>query len=104
MGEAMEDVELLYEALHELPPSAKLVAKTLEYEGELTQAQLVDETALASRTVRYALNRLQEEGIVESDVYFADARQNLYSLTEALDGYRLRSHGLKEEIEYSTAK
>ena len=68
------------EALRELPPSAKLVAKVLEYNETLTQRQLADETLLPPRTVRYALNRLDEEGIVEARFSFTDARKRIYSL------------------------
>ncbi|ELY72143.1 ArsR family transcriptional regulator [Natrinema pellirubrum DSM 15624] len=64
-------------------PSAKLVYKVLESEEELTQKELVEETLLASRTVRYALKRLKKIGIVEEDIYFADARQSLYKITES---------------------
>lgn len=65
------------------PPSAKLVYKTLEYEGKLTQSQLVEETLLSARTVRYALSELQERGVIQEEIYFADARKRLYSLTSA---------------------
>lgn len=74
------------EALAELPPSAKLVYKVLEYNGGLTQKQIVEESMLSPRTVRYALERLQEVGAVTEDVYFADARQNLYELALEPDG------------------
>ena len=70
------------EELEELPPSAKLVYKVLEYDGPLTQKQIVQESMLSARTVRYALERLDEVGVIEEDVYFADARQNLYELSE----------------------
>lgn len=69
------------EALRELPPSAKLVAKVLEYNETLTQSELTDETLLPARTVRYALSRLEEEGIVQSRFSFTDARKRLYSLS-----------------------
>lgn len=69
------------EDVFELPPSAKLVYKVLEYNGELTQKQIVEESLLSPRTVRYALNELESAGIVEEDIYFADARQRLYRLT-----------------------
>ncbi|PSQ09929.1 hypothetical protein BRC93_11580 [Halobacteriales archaeon QS_5_70_15] len=69
-------------ALRDLPPSAKLVAKTLEYEGKLTQSGLATETLLPARTVRHALKRLEEHGIVESRISFVDARQRVYSLCE----------------------
>ena len=66
--------------LSDLPPSAKLVFKVLEYDGPLTQKGIVQESMLSARTVRYALERLEAIGVVEEDVYFADARQNLYEI------------------------
>lgn len=66
--------------LHDLPPSAKLVAKTLEYEGDSTQSELTESTLLPARTVRYALARLEENGLVTSQISFMDARQRIYSL------------------------
>ena len=70
-----------FEALSDLPPSAKLVAKVLEYENTLTQSQLAEETLLPPRTVRYALSRLEDHNIVESRFSFTDARKRLYSLS-----------------------
>jgi DNA-binding MarR family transcriptional regulator len=70
-----------WEAVRDLPPSAKLVAKALEYNSTLTQSQLAEETLLPPRTVRYALNRLEEAGAVESRFSFSDARKRIYSLT-----------------------
>lgn len=69
------------EQIDDLPPSAKLVFKVLEYNGSLTQKQIVDESMLSARTVRYALERLEDIGVVDEDIYFADARQNLYEIT-----------------------
>ncbi|KYH27577.1 hypothetical protein HAPAU_02450 [Halalkalicoccus paucihalophilus] len=68
------------ETVEDLPPSAKLVFKVLEYNGSLTQKQIVNESMLSARTVRYALERLENIDIVDEDIYFADARQNLYTL------------------------
>ena len=70
------------EHIEDLPPSAKLVFKVLEYDGPLTQKQIVEESMLSARTVRYALERLEDIGIVDEDVYFADARQSLYEIDE----------------------
>lgn len=79
----MDDQELLTaEPLSELPPSAKLVAKTLEHEGELTQPQLTEQTLLAGRTVRAALNDLDEAGVVTARPSVVDARKTLYSLAD----------------------
>lgn len=69
-----------WEPVRDLPPSAKLVAKVLEYEGTLTQTELSEETLLPSRTVRYALSRLEDEEIVKSRFSFADARKRMYTL------------------------
>jgi predicted transcriptional regulator len=76
------------EELEDLPPSAKLVYKVLEYDGPLTQKEIVEESMLSARTVRYALERLEEIEAVSEDVYFADARQSLYEIREvvAADG------------------
>ena len=70
------------EEIADLPPSAKLVYKVLEYNGPQTQKGIVQESMLSPRTVRYALERLDEIGVIQEDVYFADARQNLYEITE----------------------
>jgi len=52
----------------------------LEYNGGLTQKQIVENSRLSQRTVRDALDRLQEADVVEKDIYIPDARQNLYRL------------------------
>ena len=70
--------------LEELPPSAKLVFKVLEYRGFLTQKEIAEETFLPPRTVRYALNRLKVEDFLQEKFYFKDARQSLYGLIPKL--------------------
>ena len=70
------------EEIEDLPPSAKLVLKVLEYRGSLTQKQIIEESMLSARTVRYALERLEDIGVVTEDIYFADARQSLYEVTD----------------------
>lgn len=66
--------------IERLPPSVKLVLKVLEYRGLMTQKELVSESFLPPRTVRYALNRLKKEGILEERLYYKDARQCLYGV------------------------
>jgi DNA-binding MarR family transcriptional regulator len=68
--------------LRELPPSAKLVAKVLEDASPLSQGQLAEESLLPDRTVRYALNRLEEEELVGSRYSFNDARKQVYYLVD----------------------
>ncbi|MFB6086128.1 MAG: winged helix-turn-helix transcriptional regulator [Halodesulfurarchaeum sp.] len=64
--------------LDDLPPSAKLVYTVLEHDGPLTQKELVEESMLSARTVRYALERLDECGCIDEPVYLEDTRQSLY--------------------------
>lgn len=66
--------------LRELPPSAKLVAKILETDSPLSQEQLADESLLPDRTVRYALNRLEDVDLVNSRSSYQDARKQVYAL------------------------
>ncbi|WP_436909491.1 MarR family transcriptional regulator [Halosimplex marinum] len=77
--EALGEAEFR-ERLRELPPSAKLVAKVLETDAPLSQGQLAEESLLPDRTVRYALNRLEESGLVGSRYSFHDARKQVYFL------------------------
>ena len=63
-----------------LSPSVKLVFKVLEYNGLMTQKELVAESYLPPRTVRYALSRLKKEGILQEHLYYKDARQCLYGV------------------------
>jgi len=81
----LEGEDLLSESefrdrLRELPPSAKLVAKVLETDAPLSQGQLAEESLLPDRTVRYALNRLEDAGLVGSRYSFQDARKQVYYL------------------------
>ncbi len=66
--------------IEHLSPSVKLVFKVLEYRGLMTQKELVAESYLPPRTVRYALSRLKKEGILEERLYYKDARQCLYGV------------------------
>lgn len=68
------------DALEDLPPSAKLVYKTLELNGRLTQRILAEKTRLATRTTRYAVRQLEERGIITSEPCLTDARMQVYSL------------------------
>jgi len=68
-------------SIEDVPPSAKLVYKVLEYNGDLTQKEIVERSMLSQRTVRDALARLREVDVVAEEVYIPDARQNLYRLT-----------------------
>ncbi len=72
--------DLYTRRITQLSPSVKLVFKVLEYKGLMTQKELVAESYLPPRTVRYALSRLKKEGILEERLYYKDARQCLYGV------------------------
>ena len=77
--EALGEAEFR-DRLRELPPSAKLVAKVLETDAPLSQGQLAEESLLPDRTVRYALNRLEDAELIGSRYSFHDARRQVYFL------------------------
>jgi len=72
----------LAEELLSMPPSSKLLLKTLEYEGSLTQKDLANKTLLPARTVRLALSHLLKKGYVKKKVSIRDARQKIYEISK----------------------
>lgn len=72
----------LAEELLSMPPSSKLLLKTLEYEGALTQKDLVNKTLLPDRTVRLALSHLLKKGYVKKKISIRDARQKIYEISK----------------------
>ncbi|ERG99592.1 MAG: hypothetical protein J07HQX50_00739 [Haloquadratum sp. J07HQX50] len=69
--------------LKSLPPSAKLIVKVLESDAPQSQGELVESSLLPDRTVRYALNRLEECQLVGSRYSYKDARKQVYFLTKS---------------------
>jgi hypothetical protein len=55
--------------------------KALEPGVLLTQKDIVARTYLPARTVRFAINRLKLENLLQERFYFQDARQSLYGLS-----------------------
>ncbi len=72
----------LAEELLSMPPSSKLLLKTLEYEGALTQKDLANKTLLPARTVRLALSHLLKKGYVKKKISIRDARQKIYEISK----------------------
>ena len=70
----------LAEDLLTMPPSAKLILKTLEYEGALSQKEISTRTMLPERTVRLSLKHLLGRGHVKKKTSLRDARQRIYEL------------------------
>ena len=71
-------VELDLRHLEGVPPSAKYIFKLLLTEGEMTQKELIESTGLPNRTVRNALNILNEKGVISKRPHLRDARQSIY--------------------------
>jgi NAD+ kinase len=72
----------LAEDLLNMPPSSKLLLKTLEYEGNMTQKELATKTLLPDRTVRLALHHLLDKGYVKKKISIRDARQKIYEISK----------------------
>ena len=72
----------LAEELLSMPPSSKLLLKTLEYEGSMTQKDLANKSLLPARTVRLALSHLLNKGYVKKKVSIRDARQKIYEISK----------------------
>jgi NAD+ kinase len=70
----------LAEDMLKMPPSAKLILKTLEYEGSLSQKDLATRTMLPERTIRLSLSHLINQGYVKKKTSLRDARQRIYEL------------------------
>ena len=71
----------LAEELFNMPPSSKLLLKILEYEGSMTQKELVKKTLLPDRTVRLAMSHLLEKGYVKKKISVRDSRQRIYEIS-----------------------
>jgi predicted transcriptional regulator len=61
-----------------LPPSSKTVLEILDHGGAMTHKDIVSQTKLAPRTVRYALKKLKERHLIIEKFNFRDARQIIY--------------------------
>jgi DNA-binding MarR family transcriptional regulator len=62
----------------QLSPSTKLVLKILQLNGWMTQREIVGETNLPPRTVKYAIKKLKEQKIVQEKPDFKDMRRKYY--------------------------
>jgi len=81
-GKLQRRTEALETIAHELPPSAKLVLKVLEYHEQMTQREIIDETKLPARTVRHAMAILISEGLVTKRLSLRDSRQGLFCVAK----------------------
>lgn len=66
--------------LRSFSPSVKLMYKILAAEGSMTQKDLIEQSLLPQRTVRYALELLVDKGFVMRQASLSDARQSVYTV------------------------
>ena len=74
------------EALHGLPPSARQVFDALASRGPLTHRDLVATTGMPARTVRYAVGRLKEAGVIGARCNLMDCRQCYFFVSQQCPG------------------
>lgn len=77
----MPALEIRDDRVKDLPPSAKLVYLVVAENWPCTQGEIADASLLPQRTVRSALERLEDEGVVESAPYVGDARKSVYRVS-----------------------
>ena len=65
--------------LEKLPKSAQSLWTYLKEKGPETHRGLVQQTYMPPRTVRYALARLRDSGLLDEHPSFNDTRQSYYS-------------------------
>ena len=64
--------------IEQLPSSAKAVFSLLEDGKPRTLNEMVENVSFSPRTIRNALNRLKESGLIVAKFNFRDARKPLY--------------------------
>ncbi len=74
------------DALDQHPPSARQVYSTLSQQGPLTHKDLLRATGMPGRTVRYAVNRLKEAGIIGARCNLQDCRQCFFYVQNVCPG------------------
>ena len=77
-AERMAKKVLVSRDLLSMPPSAKLMLKTLEYEGPLSRKEILEKTMLPDRTASLALSILLERGLVKRKSSLKDTREKVY--------------------------
>lgn len=69
-----------------LPPSARFVLKVLSEGEPMTIGEIAEETGLPLRTVKFALRRLRELGLVSAVPCVRDLRRKFYFTCYKLSG------------------
>lgn len=69
---------MIFAQVTQLSPSTKLVLKILQLNGWMTQREIIGETTLPPRTVKYAIKKLKEQKIVREKPDLSDMRSKYY--------------------------
>lgn len=69
---------MVFARIRRLSPATKLVLKVLQSNGWMRQDEIVRETLLPARTVKYAIRILREVGGVTEKPDFDDLRRKFY--------------------------
>jgi NAD+ kinase len=69
---------LLARDLLSMPPSAKLMLKTLEYEGPMSRRDIIRKTMLPERTASLAFSILIGRGLIKRKSSLKDGREKVY--------------------------
>ena len=68
--------------ISDAPPSAKFIIKLLQYEGPLTQKDIITISSLQIRTVRHGIDYLKKKGLIEEHKALRDARLSIYKIKD----------------------
>ncbi len=66
-----------------LPESSRKVLVALTSSNNITIEQIKEKTGLSERTLRFAVQKLKERGLVSDVVLFSDRRRKVFRLKEA---------------------
>jgi len=69
-----------------LPPSARHVFDALRARGPLTPKGLQEATGMPERTLRFAVSRLKEAGVIGARCNLQDCRQCYFFVADQCDG------------------
>lgn len=78
--------------LPKLPKSSKILINALAENSPLTQKQLILKVGMPAKTVRYALKRLSEEGVITQIPNLEDMRSVYYSMSPELTPAEVDAH------------
>lgn len=66
-----------------MPESSRKVLVALTSSNNITIEQIKEKTGLSERTLRFAVQKLKERGLVSDVVLFSDRRRKVFRLKEA---------------------